>query len=500
MTHLKNQIIKGTFILSAAGIITRIIGFYYRIFLSRTIGATGMGLYQMIFPVFGLCHSFAIMGIQMSISRFTSIRYSMNDRNGMYTVLKVGLFFSVILSVLSASCVYFFSDFIAIHLLDEVRCGILLRVISFSIPACAVHACICGYYLGQKKASVSAFSQMIEPIVRVGGIYIIAMVLASRGEEPSPVIACIGMIMGEVASTLFSLCFLCTEKKFLFSKLTNVKNTVREMFNMTYPLTLNKLATSFLMAFEAVVIPISLKKSGLSADAAISVYGTLTGMAMPFIMFPSTITGSVSSMVMPSVAEYQSKGDYAHIGSTTSTILKYCLSIGIFCTGYFYIYGTRLGEIFFHSSDAGLFISILAWLCPFMYVNATLTGILNGMGETKVTFINSIISTALRLCFILFIVPLTGIKGCLMGVLAGQILCTLLDIIAVYKRVHFKYDTFAYIIRPLFMTLLSLGISLSFLKLFDKYNFNNALSVILAMVSGGSIFLIYVLAGAKKDI
>ena len=135
-----------------------------------------------------------------------------------------------------------------------------------------------------------------------------------------------------------------------------------------------------------------------------------------------------------------------------------------------------------------------------MYVNATLTGILNGMGETKVTFINSIISTALRLCFILFIVPLTGIKGCLMGVLAGQILCTLLDIIAVYKRVHFKYDTFAYIIRPLFMTLLSLGISLSFLKLFDKYNFNNALSVILAMVSGGSIFLIYVLAGAKKDI
>lgn len=55
---------------------------------------------------------------------------------------------------------------------------------------------------------------MIEPIVRVGGIYIIAMVLASKGQEPKPVIACIGMIMGEVASTLLSLCFLCTERGF----------------------------------------------------------------------------------------------------------------------------------------------------------------------------------------------------------------------------------------------------------------------------------------------
>lgn len=500
MTPLKNQIIKGTFILSAAGIITRIIGFYYRIFLSRTIGATGMGLYQMIFPVFGLCHSFAIMGIQTTISRFTSIRYSMNDRKGMFTVLKIGLFFSVVLSALSAAVVYFSSDFIAVHLLDDARCGILLRVISFSVPACAIHACICGYYLGQKKASVSAWCQMIEPVVRVGGIYILARVVISKGMDISPVIACIGMIIGEVASTLLSLCILSTESGFLFSKLTNVKNTAKEMFFMTYPLTLNKLASSFLMAFEAVVIPVSLKKAGLSDDNAVSVYGTLTGMAMPFIMFPATITGSVSSMVMPSVAEYQSKGDYARIGSTTSTIMKYCLSIGIFCTGYFYIYGMRLGEIFFHSSDAGLFISILAWLCPFMYINVTLSGILNGMGKTKTTFFNGIISTFVRLGFIIFLVPVIGIKGCLMGVLAGQILCTVLDIIAVYKRVHFKYETFEYIIRPLFMTLLSLGISLAFLGVFEKYSFNGTLATLLSMVSGGLIFLAYILINAKKDI
>ena len=122
------------------------------------------------------------------------------------------------------------------------------------------------------------------------------------------------------------------------------------------------------------------------------------------------------------------------------------------------------------------------------------------MGETKVTFINSIVSTVLRLCFILFIVPVAGIRGCLIGILAGQILCTLLDIIAVYRRVHFKYDTFAYVIRPLFMTLLSLGISLSFLGVFDRYHLNGTLSVVLAMVSSGLIFFGYIFMNAKKDI
>jgi len=45
---LNKQIIKGTFILAAAGFLTRILGFFYRIFLSNNIGALGMGLFQMI--------------------------------------------------------------------------------------------------------------------------------------------------------------------------------------------------------------------------------------------------------------------------------------------------------------------------------------------------------------------------------------------------------------------------------------------------------------------
>lgn len=56
----KHPVLTGTAILTCAGILSRLIGFFYRIFLSRTIGAQGLGIYQMIFPVYAFlplrCH------------------------------------------------------------------------------------------------------------------------------------------------------------------------------------------------------------------------------------------------------------------------------------------------------------------------------------------------------------------------------------------------------------------------------------------------------------
>ena len=65
----KQSIIKGTFILTTAGFLSRFMGFFYRIFLSRTFGAENVGLYQLIFPIFALSVSLSCAGIETAISR-----------------------------------------------------------------------------------------------------------------------------------------------------------------------------------------------------------------------------------------------------------------------------------------------------------------------------------------------------------------------------------------------------------------------------------------------
>ena len=60
-------IIKGAFILTVTGFATRIIGFFYRIFLSQTFGEEGVGIYQLAFPVFALGFSLTAAGIETAI-------------------------------------------------------------------------------------------------------------------------------------------------------------------------------------------------------------------------------------------------------------------------------------------------------------------------------------------------------------------------------------------------------------------------------------------------
>lgn len=484
---LKNQIIKGTVILSLAGLLTRIIGFYYRIFLSRRIGASGMGLYQMIFPVFGLCYSFAVVGIQMSISRFTAIKLGKKQIPEMYTVLKLGIFFSLVLSLCAAVSLYTFSDSIAIYILDDIRCSKLLKIVSLAIPIGSVHSCISGYYLGKKNAGIPAWSQLLEQIVRVGSVYVISLVLLSSNQDISPSIAVWGLVLGEISSALFCICFLSCEKGFFSSRLIAIRATFRDMFAIAYPITLNKIIVSILSASEAILIPLSLKKSGMADETAISIYGILMGMSMPFILFPSTITNSISAMILPSVAEAQATGNNTLVSNTSSKVIEYCLSIGIFCSGFFYIYGDSLGIMFFNSPEAGLYISILSWLCPFLYLSATIGSILNGMGMTKTTFIHNMASSILRLSFIIIAVPRIGIKGCLFGILSSFILCSILHISTLYRHCPFYYSTYKYIIKPALVTVFALGAGL-------------VMSLpLLSMAVSGCIFCTFILFSTKKQ-
>ena len=49
----KRALIRGTAILTITSFVTRFMGFFYRIFLGHTFGEENVGLYQLVFPVYG---------------------------------------------------------------------------------------------------------------------------------------------------------------------------------------------------------------------------------------------------------------------------------------------------------------------------------------------------------------------------------------------------------------------------------------------------------------
>ena len=168
------------------------------------------------------------------------------------------------------------------------------------------------------------------------------------------------------------------------------------------------------------MIPGQLRQFGYSASESLSVYGILTGMALPMVLFPSVLTNSVSVLLLPAVAEAQEKRDRQYILDAVRKACFYCILLGLGCTFIFLILGNWMGRTLFGNTLAGTFIVTLGWICPFLYLSTTLHSILNGLGKTTSTFLLNVLGLGVRIGFVLYGIPVAGIKGYLWGILISQ--------------------------------------------------------------------------------
>lgn len=435
--HHKNPLITGTLILTATGLISRLIGFFYRIYLSRLLGEENIGIYQLISPVMALVFSLSAAGLQNAVSKFVAEKNAIHDYKASLRILLVGFAFSCSISLVCFAGVWHFSDFIAAYLLFEKRCAPLLRIAALSFPFSSIHSCINGYFYGIRKTGLPAATQLTEQLFRVGSVYLISCAVLSRGQEPTIAVAAAGMAVGELSSTLVALpaAYLHFVKKlrpsgasaapFVRHASGAFSVTARQLLSFAAPLSLNRLCINLLQAIEAACIPAKLQVYGHSVSDSLSVYGVLTGMALPLIHFPGALTNSVSVLLMPAISEADSLNNHRAIRKAVRKCLSCCLLLGSGCCLFFLCLGKNIGALLFQSELAGHFIMILSFMCPFLYLDTTLVSILHGLGKTGYSFFLNLTSLLLRLLFVFYAVPVYGIKGYLAGMLLSQLYTTL---------------------------------------------------------------------------
>ena len=431
----KNPLITGTVILTLTGLLSRFIGFFYRIFLSNAFGAEGMGIYQLIAPVLALSFALTASGIQTAISKYVASETSTHDYHTSFRTLWVGFLMAMALSTACALGIYLYADAIAITFLLENRTAPLLRIIALSIPMATVHSCINGYFYGIRRTAIPALSQLAEQIFRVGSVYLIYYHFRQHNMQPTISFAVAGLVIGESASMIVSVVAILARAHHIFPSgnrrkppvlLTTYRRICSQLLQLAVPLSANRLILNLLQSIEAIYIPNKLMAYGLNNADALGVYGVLTGMSLPLILFPSAITNSICVLLLPIVSEADASGNKAAVRRAILTSIRYCLLLGFACTALFLLFGRTAGRLLFHSELAGSFILTLSFICPFMYIASTLGSILNGLGKTAQTFLFSVISLLLRLLFVFVAIPLYGIKGYLWGMLASQMLQTLL--------------------------------------------------------------------------
>lgn len=438
--------IKGTLILTLTGLLSRVIGFFYRIYLSRLFGEEGMGIYQLLSPVLALSFSLCAAGIQTAISKYVAASVAKGNRKDSYRYLFTGLFLSLLLSVPCMLLLLMFSDFVAVHFLLEARTASMLRIIALSIPAGAVHSCINGYYYGIKKTMLPSSTQLIEQFMRF--FCVLAADFLARRSHTIPHInaAVVGLVVGECAAMLISLLAIyfrfyreeaggkplpCPNADgFGISRF----HAVKDLLVLAFPLTVSRIVVNLLQSVEAVAIPSRLCRYGYDSVTALSVYGVLTGMALPLLFFPNALTGSMSLLLLPMVSEADARGNTDAVKNTTLKTIYSCLLLGAACTLFFFLSGPFLGRFLFHSELAGRYIRSLSLLCPFLYLCTTLSGILHGLGKAVSVFFVNVFSLSLRLLFVFFLIPAFGIDCYILSMVLSQLLSAFFYLFLLYRK------------------------------------------------------------------
>ena len=438
-----HPLVWGTLLLTLTGLISRTIGFFYRIYLSRCFGEEGMGIYQLLGPVLSLSFALTASGYQTAISKVIAEKTA-GDKKASPAPFWAGFFISIPLSCLCAVLVCQAADFIALRFLQEPRTADMLRILSFSIPMSAVHACVNGYFYGRKKALVPALSQLTEQFTRVGCVWLLCAGCLAKGEQPDIRFAAVGLTIGELASVFLSAgAIFQVYKKEGIPKAPSRKMHFKSLpfsaiLSMALPLTANRITLNFLQSIEAVSIPASLRLYGYDSTTALSVYGVLTGMALPFIFFPNALTSSVSILLLPVVSENHAAGNMDTVKAAVFKTLRYCGALGIFCLAAFVLFGNWMGSFLFHSPLAGYFITTLGFISPFLYLDTTLSAILQGLGLAGRLFLINVCCLLIRLLFVFYVVPHFGIAGYLWGLLASQLALGLLYLLCLYRFLRQK--------------------------------------------------------------
>lgn len=312
-----------------------------------------------------------------------------------------------------------------------------ITAMSYAIPFASIHSCICGYYLGLKQTRIPAFSQLIEQTSRVVFVCLLFTVFTRNGFHANVALAVAGLAAGEFFSMSYSLYILRSKQGITLahSQVTPSMflSSLKELTALSVPLTANRILLNILQSIEAVSIPVQLRAFGMDTNHALRMYGVLTGMALPLILFPTAVSNSIASMTLPAIAELQASKDHTAIKIFVSRLCLGSLLLGTMCSVVFLFGGSLAGIWLFHSSLAGKFITTLAWICPFLYTNSILTSIINGLGKPLISFLYNSLHLIIRILSIYLYIPQKGIYGYLIGLLFSQVLLFYLSLRFLYR-------------------------------------------------------------------
>lgn len=396
-----------------------------------------MGLLSLGFSLHSLMLTISTAGLGVAVSKTASEYMEMNNLSAVKTSVRTALFCVFILSLTVTLIVFLFPSYLAERILGDIRATKSLCALAPSVIFMGISYCLKGFFYAERKTLPPASSEFLEQAVKFISIKFLLKTLLPYGIEYACVGIFLGITIGEFSSCLYLTLFYIREEKKYFNipsiNTPDQRAVLCRLLGVSVPSLITSLCVSGFRMEEEVLIVSALRRGGMSHSSALSSLGIVHGMAMPLLVLPLTLSGSVMSLLIPEIsrADTRNKGK---LRSTAKRVYKYGVYIGLFMCAAFLFFGKELCYFFYKSYDAAYVVLCLCPLLPVMFLDSLSCSILNGLGKQFKILLFTLLDFGLRFSLIYFTLPKGQMPAFVVMVIISNIFTCSLTISAVLKK------------------------------------------------------------------
>lgn len=199
----KDNFLKNSFLLIASNVTTGILGFIFSIYLSKVLGAEGMGLYNLVMPIYNLFICLMTAGIVASISKITAVYAQKGEHNNIIKTIGVVSLFNICWAFLIGIIVFFSAPVIGKYGVSDVRTINAIRVICPAMVCIAISNILKGYFYGTSKITVPAIIDIFEKAMRILTVSLLIFLTHAQTLEAMVTLATVALCIGEFQSLFF---------------------------------------------------------------------------------------------------------------------------------------------------------------------------------------------------------------------------------------------------------------------------------------------------------
>ncbi|MEG2564513.1 MAG: oligosaccharide flippase family protein [Bacilli bacterium] len=417
----KEKFIKSTIILIIGGAITKFLGMFIRIVMTRLVGLEGIGLYMLIYPTFSLFMTLSQLSMPVAISKLVA-EDTHNNKKVIGTAIPLTISFNLLLII----TILLIAPFIAKIFLQEPRAYLPILAIALVLPFDAISNLLRGYFFGKQQMLPHVISHILEQLIRLTLIIIITPTLI----KINITYAVAGLVLVNIISELLSITifffFLPRNFKITVSDFIPNKSIIKNVLDIAIPTTGGRLIGSIGYFLEPIVLTASLLATGYSNQFILTEYGIISGYVMPILLLPGFFTNALSSALLPVIAKANVLHKTQYIKDKLKQAIFFSLLIGIPFTLLLVINPGFFLNTIYHTSHGSTYLRLIAPIFLMFYVQAPLAATLQGIDMSKYLISDNLLGIIIKIGSIyLFSLFHIGMYPLLIATSLGTIITTL---------------------------------------------------------------------------